>query len=49
MEISRELIENCVELLNLAFNAEGDVFGKMHNTACDVVNALEVLLVEGAE
>lgn len=44
--IDRVTLENAIFVLNRAFNAEGDVFGVYHNTACDVLMDLEFLLAD---
>ena len=46
MDIDKQLIINAVEVLNKSFEFEGDVFGILHNTAADVLDALEKALEE---
>jgi len=49
MDISKDLAQSIVDLLNKAFNYEGDVFGILHNTATDVLGELETLIIQDKE
>lgn len=45
-QIPLDTLEDVIDVLNKAFDAEGDTFGLLHNTAVDVLIALERLFGE---
>lgn len=49
MTIDRALAKDIVAVLNKAFEFEGDVFGVLHNTAVDVLIAIEDAMKENED
>lgn len=46
MTIQKALVIDLIDLLNKAFEYEGDVFGYLHNDAVDALSTLQRLLQE---
>jgi hypothetical protein len=42
--MNRELLQQALDALNTAMNAEGDVFGVQHNNITDLIGAIEAEL-----
>jgi hypothetical protein len=42
--MSRKLLQQALDALNTAMNAEGDVFGWQHNNVTDLIGAIETEL-----
>jgi hypothetical protein len=42
--MSRELLQQALDALNTAMNAEGDVFGWQHNDVTELIGAIEIEL-----
>ncbi len=49
MNIDKQTIIDAVVIINKAFDYDGDVFGILHNTAVDVIMALEQALKDDEE